>query len=171
MSWYMRTVADANSNDAYLPKTTAEKAGCPGTGTSVPSDPNYTFASTIKAGSERTPYPTGGGGGAAILDTVAAIETTATTIVLDTPLQPSVSSVSPNTGLAAGGTAVTISGVNFTGATAVTFGGAAATAVVVVNAGTITCTSPAKTAGTYDVQVTTPNGTSPIGVGDNFIYT
>jgi len=171
MSWFMRTVADANSNDAYLPKTTAEKAGCPGVGTSVPGDPNYTFASTITPGNERIPYPTGGGGGGAYLTTVAAVETTATTIVLDTPLQPSVSSISPNTGLAAGGTAVTISGINFTGATGVTFGGTAATAVAVVNANTITCTSPAKAAGTYDVVVTTPNGTSPIGVSDNFIYT
>jgi IPT/TIG domain len=171
MPFYMRTLADANSNDAYLPKTMPEKAGCPGAGTAVPSDPNYSFASTIKAGSEKTPYPTGGGGGAAILDTVAAVETTATLNITDTSLLPGVTSVSPNTGLAAGGTAVTISGTGFTGATGVTFGGTAATAVVVVNATTITCTSPAKAAGTYDVRVTTPNGQSPIGLSDNFIYT
>lgn len=84
MAWYMRTVADTNSNDAYLPKTTPEKAGCPGIGTAVPSDPNYTFASTITPGNERTPYPTGGGGGGAYLTTVAAVETTATTIVFVT---------------------------------------------------------------------------------------
>jgi len=85
---------------------------------------------------------------------------------------PAVQSVTPATGLAAGGTAVTISGTGFTGATAVTFGGTAATAVVVVNANTITATSPAKAAGTYDVRVTTPNGQSPIaGAADNFIYT
>jgi hypothetical protein len=85
---------------------------------------------------------------------------------------PAVTSVSPSTGLAAGGTAVTISGTGFTGATSVTFGGTAATAVVVVNANTITATSPAKAAGTYDVRVTTPNGASPIaGSADNFIYT
>jgi IPT/TIG domain-containing protein len=85
---------------------------------------------------------------------------------------PAVASVTPNTGLAAGGTSVTISGTGFTGATGVTFGGTAATAVVVVNANTITATSPAKAAGTYDVRVTTPNGTSPIaGSADNFIYT
>jgi hypothetical protein len=85
---------------------------------------------------------------------------------------PAVASVTPNTGLAAGGTSVTISGTGFTGATGVTFGGTAATAVVVVNANTITATSPAKTAGTYDVRVTTPNGTSPIAASsDNFIYT
>ena len=85
---------------------------------------------------------------------------------------PAVASVTPSTGLAAGGTAVTISGTGFTGATAVTFGGTPATAVVVVSANTLTATSPAKAAGTYDVRVTTPNGTSPIGgSGDNFVYT
>jgi hypothetical protein len=87
MTLYMRTVADANSTHAYLPKTMAEKAGCPGTGTAVPGDPNYTFASTMKAGLERTPYPTGGGGGAASLDTVVAVETTATLLAPYDPVQ------------------------------------------------------------------------------------
>jgi hypothetical protein len=90
----------------------------------------------------------------------------------DATSPPTVTRVTPNTGLAAGATAVTISGLNLTGATAVTFGGTAATAVTVVNAGTITATSPAHAAGTVDVQVTTPRGVSPIaGAADNFIYT
>jgi hypothetical protein len=90
----------------------------------------------------------------------------------DSTSPPIVVSVSPGTGLAAGGTAVTISGAGFTGATGVTFGGTAATAVTVVNTNTITATSPAKAAGTYDVRVTTPKGTSAIGgASDNFIYT
>jgi len=85
---------------------------------------------------------------------------------------PVVSSVTPVTGPAAGGTAVTISGTGFTGATSVTFGGTAATSVVVVNASTITANSPAKAAGTYDVRVVTPKGTSAIvGGADNFVYT
>jgi len=171
MPFYMRTLADANSNDAYLPKTMPEKAGCPGAGTAVVSDPNYTFASTITPGNEKLAYPTGGGGGGAYITTVAAVETTPTNVVTDTSALPGVNAVTPNTGLAAGGTAVTISGSNLTGATAVTFGGTAATAVTVVNANTITCTSPAKAAGTYDVRVTTPNGQSPVVAGDSFIYT
>ena len=91
----------------------------------------------------------------------------------DATSPPVVTGVSPATGLAAGGTLVTISGVAFTGATGVTFGGTAATAVVVVNAFTVTCNSPAKAAGTYDVRVTTPKGTSTVqpGAADNFIYT
>ena len=90
----------------------------------------------------------------------------------DATSPPAVTRVTPNTGLAAGATPVTISGWNLTGATAVTFGGTAATAVTVVNASTITATSPAHAAGTVDVQVTTPRGVSPVtGVADNFIYT
>lgn len=85
---------------------------------------------------------------------------------------PSVASVTPATGLAAGGTPVTVLGMGFTGATTVKFGGTNATALVVVDANTITCTSPAHAPGTVDVQVTTPNGVSPVGTAaDNFVYT
>jgi len=90
----------------------------------------------------------------------------------DSTSPPIVVGVSPATGLAAGGTAVTITGAGFTGATGVTFGGTAGTSVVVVNSYTITAVSPAKAAGTYDVRVTTPRGTSVIGgAADNFVYT
>jgi hypothetical protein len=77
-----------------------------------------------------------------------------------TPLAlPAVTSVTPNTGLIAGGTAVTITGASFTGATAVTFGGVAATAVTVVSDTSITATTPAHAAGPVVVAVTTPGGT------------
>lgn len=90
----------------------------------------------------------------------------------DVTSPPLVLSLVPNTGLSSSATNVTISGAGFTGATAVTFGGTPATSVVVVNANTITANSPAHAAGTVDVRVTTPNGTSPImGVADNFIFT
>ena len=85
---------------------------------------------------------------------------------------PIVSSVTPATGLAAGGTPVTITGAGFTGATSVSFGGPAGSTLVVVNTNTITVTSPAHAAGTVDVRVTTPKGTSAIGgANDNFVYT
>ncbi len=51
---------------------------------------------------------------------------------------PTVSSVSPNNGPVAGGTAVTITGTNFAAGATVTFGGTAATNVVVVNGTQIT---------------------------------
>ncbi|WP_197081923.1 IPT/TIG domain-containing protein, partial [Silvibacterium bohemicum] len=68
--------------------------------------------------------------------------------------QPTVSSVSPNNGPTAGGTAVTITGTNFATGATVTIGGAAATSVVVVNSTTITATTPAGSAGASTVTVT-----------------
>jgi hypothetical protein len=67
---------------------------------------------------------------------------------------PTVSSVSPNTGSTAGGTAVTIMGANFAAGATVTFASAAATNVVVVNSTTITATTPAGSVGAVTVTVT-----------------
>lgn len=81
---------------------------------------------------------------------------------------PTVTSVGPNSGPAAGGTSITITGTDFTGATAVTIGGSAA-AFSVVNATTITATTPAHAAGVVNISVTTAGGT---GTGTNlFTYT
>src|SRR5208282_5360427 len=66
---------------------------------------------------------------------------------------PTVTSVSPNSGSTAGGTAVTITGTNFASGATVTFGGAAATNVVDVNGTTITATTPAGSAGAVTVTV------------------
>jgi hypothetical protein len=72
---------------------------------------------------------------------------------------PTVSSVSPNSGTTAGGTAVTITGTNFTAGATVTFGATAATNVVVVSGTQITATTPAGSAGVVTVIVTV-NGQS-----------
>ena len=74
----------------------------------------------------------------------------------------SISSVSPSFGSAAGGTAITIAGKNFTGATSVMIGGIPATSFVVVSATTITAISPIGSAGAKDVVVTTPAGTATL---------
>jgi hypothetical protein len=71
---------------------------------------------------------------------------------------PTVSSVSPNSGATAGGTAVTITGTNFAAGATVTFGGVAATNVAVVNSTTITARTPAGSAGAVTVAVTNSNG-------------
>jgi hypothetical protein len=65
---------------------------------------------------------------------------------------------------------VTITGTNFTGATAVTFGSHAATSFTVVNSTEITAMAPEDTAGTVDITVTTPSGTSLAGAGAQFTY-
>lgn len=60
----------------------------------------------------------------------------------------------------AGGETITLTGSNFqTGAT-VTIGGTSATSVTVVSTTSITFTTPAKTAGDYDIVVTNSNGLS-----------
>ncbi len=83
---------------------------------------------------------------------------------------PTVLAVSPGSGPTSSGTAVTITGTNFTGATAVAFGGTAATSVTIVSATEITCAGPAGT-GTVDVTVTTSAGTSSVSSNDQFTYT
>ncbi|MFJ2199277.1 IPT/TIG domain-containing protein [Streptomyces violaceusniger] len=76
------------------------------------------------------------------------------------PASPTVSSLTPTSGTAAGGSAFTLTGTNLTGA-AVTFGGTAATPVTVNAAGTVlTGTTPAHAPGNVIVQVTTAAGTT-----------
>ncbi len=87
------------------------------------------------------------------------------------PALPTVTGVSPTSGLAAGGTSVIVSGTNLTGATAVDFGTAhPGTSISGVTATSLTVTSPAGT-GTVNVTVTTPNGTSAVNApSDQFTY-
>ena len=82
---------------------------------------------------------------------------------------PTVTSVSPNSGSTAGGTAVTITGTNFAAGGTVTFGTAAATNVVVASSTKITATTPAGTAGAVTVTVTV-NGQSG-SLANGFTYT
>ncbi|MDX6428976.1 MAG: hypothetical protein QOE54_1342 [Streptosporangiaceae bacterium] len=70
-----------------------------------------------------------------------------------------VASLSPATGLAAGGTAVTIKGTNFGPGATGTIGGVAATSFVVVDDKTITCVSGAHAVGAVSAAVTTDSGT------------
>ena len=83
---------------------------------------------------------------------------------------PIVSAMRPDTGPAAGGTTVTITGSGFTGATAVDFGATAASFIVTSNT-SIKARSPAEAVGTVDVTVTTPDGTSATGAADKFTFT
>ena len=80
---------------------------------------------------------------------------------------PPVNSVSPNTGPTAGGQTVTINGSGFfcggssSCVSSVTIGGTAATSVTVTSDTTLTATTPAGSAGSASVIVTTPNGSTP----------
>jgi hypothetical protein len=64
-----------------------------------------------------------------------------------------IDTVVPATGLAAGGTVVTITGTNLAGSEGVTFGGTAGTAFKVLSNTQVRVTTPAKTAGAYAVVV------------------
>jgi len=98
---------------------------------------------------------------------------------------PVITGINPSTGSAGGGTNVTITGTDLTGATAVSFGGTPATGVEVVqtcsmpmldgicltgSTPAVVASSPAGTAGTADVIVTTIGGTSAKTPADEFIY-
>jgi glucose/arabinose dehydrogenase len=83
---------------------------------------------------------------------------------------PSVTAISPIAGPLAGGQTITITGSNFTGASAVMFGTMAASGFTVNSATQITATEPPGAAGTVDVTVTTPNGTSATSAADHFTY-
>ncbi len=71
-----------------------------------------------------------------------------------------ITAVSPSNGSAAGGTTVTLTGVNFTGATGVTFNGVAATSFTVDSDKQITVTSPAGSVGAISIVVQSPNGSA-----------
>ena len=87
-------------------------------------------------------------------------------------LPPTVTSISPETGPAAGGTAVTITGTNLAEAgTAVHFGSSSAASITVDSQSSITAVSPiGKPGATVDVTVTTLGGTSLTSAADRFRY-
>ena len=85
-------------------------------------------------------------------------------------LVPTVTGVSPTAGPLGGTTGVIVTGTNLTGQTAVDFGATAGT-VTADSATSITVNAPAESAGTVDVTVTTPGGTSGTSSADHFTYT
>jgi serine/threonine protein kinase len=84
------------------------------------------------------------------------------------PAAPVVTGISPNTGPAAGGTSVTITGKNLSNATGVSFGGAGAK-ITADSSTKVTATSPSGS-GTVDITVTTKGGTSAKSNADKFTY-
>jgi hypothetical protein len=82
---------------------------------------------------------------------------------------PGVDSIAPNSGPAAGGTGVTLSGEGLTGSTGVTFGGTAATGFLVNNDGTITCITPGHATGAVAVVVANPRGNVTLTNGFTFV--
>ena len=88
-----------------------------------------------------------------------------------TSAAPTVSSLGTTTGTTAGGTTVVVNGSGFTGADDVTFGGIDASSFVVNSDTQITAVAPPEAAGTVDVVVDTPSGTSPTSSSDQYTVT
>lgn len=94
---------------------------------------------------------------------------TASTQVFNYVAAPTVTAISPTSGLETGGTAISITGTNLLGASSVTIGGVAATSVRVVSATNVTAVTPANSVGAKNVVVTTPGGSGTLTNG--FTYT
>lgn len=71
---------------------------------------------------------------------------------------PTISSVTPSSGLEDGGTNITITGTGFQDTPTITIGGNSATAILFVSSVSLTCTVPAHVAGAVNVVVTNPDG-------------
>lgn len=84
-------------------------------------------------------------------------------------VQPTVSTLSPSSGSAAGGTPVTIQGSGFVSGITVSFGGVPAVNVSVVNSTQITLTTPSGAVGSVPVMVTSPGGSFG-GLSNGFAY-
>ena len=83
---------------------------------------------------------------------------------------PTVTAITPNSGPAAGGTTVTITGTGFLSGATVKLGGTSATSVAVVNSTSITASTPAHAAGAVSVQVTNTDAQSGT-LTNGFTYT
>ncbi len=87
---------------------------------------------------------------------------------------PTITSVSPTSGLTSGGTSVVITGSGFlgmSGASAVKFGGVSAASYRVGSPTSITAVAPANAAGKVDIVVTAAGGSSDAGEqADDFTY-
>lgn len=87
-----------------------------------------------------------------------------------TPPAPTVTAVSPTFGPTAGGASVEVSGTSFTSASVVHFGASVSPHFSVISAAEIIAVSPAQSAGTVNVTVTTPYGSSPTTTADHYTY-
>jgi hypothetical protein len=79
-------------------------------------------------------------------------------LIIEDPLAPTISSITPDSGSSNGDQSVTIGGTNLSGATSVTFGGAAGVITANTSTSITVTTPPAPMLGTVDVVVTNSAG-------------
>ena len=81
---------------------------------------------------------------------------------IDSP--PTITNISPTSLDTAGGQTITVTGTNFatSGTVSVSVGGTVASSVSIVSATSLTFTSPAKSAGDYELKITNPSNLSGV---------
>lgn len=97
-------------------------------------------------------------------DNVVITQTASASFTAVTPAAPTVTSLSPATGPASGGTSTTITGTGFQPGATATVGGVACATSTYMSATSLVCVTPPKSAGAYDVSVINPDtqfGTKP----------
>lgn len=88
-----------------------------------------------------------------------------------TYIAPTPTSVTPNSGSTAGGTAVVIAGTNFSSGSIPSFGGVDATGITVDSEIQISCTTPAHAAGAVSVAVRDSQGNTGTPLSGGYTYT
>ncbi|OGE48070.1 hypothetical protein PENARI_c033G06413 [Penicillium arizonense] len=145
-----------------------------GGNTVVISGTGFTYASAVRFGlTPATSFtvvsstvinavvPPGGGAVNVFVTGPGGTSTGGPTYTYATDPAPTITGLTPAaSGPVSGGNTVTIAGSNLNGATAVTFAGIAASSFTILSPTQITAVTPAGTAGTASVLVTTPAGTS-----------
>lgn len=155
--------------------TTAGGTSVTLTGTNLSSTSAVSFGGTAATGivnmsatQARCTSPAKSAGTYSVTATTPGGTSNGVNYTYNAPAGPTLSSIAPTSGTTAGGTVCTLTGTNLTGTTGVSFGGTAGTSIVNVSSTQVRATSPAKSAATYSVTATTPNGTSN---GVNYTYT
>lgn len=187
----MSAVGSSTSGDIWELSGTLDDTGSVSTSDDTQFDGNLAPGSfdlgprngTLPGAVGRTPNPTsplavnGNGGFAAATNPLSSVTRDQLGVTRVFPftvgarqaiVAPSVTSVTPSTGPAAGGTPVTIHGTGFIGATSAAIRGVAVTSFVVVDDTTITGVTPSGSAGPAGVTVTNPAGVNTLPGGFTF---
>jgi C1A family cysteine protease len=177
MGFHTITLATPQAITSGQPFVVAVKVVSPGTGYPVAVEyavADYSSAATSAAGQSYI-SPSGTGWS----DITTSYSSTANVCLkayvggapVPPATEPKVTALSPASGVLAGGTEVTVTGLRLSGASAVTFGGVPAASFSVDSDTQITAHAPAgSAAGAVRVQVTTAGGSSADTAADDYTY-